>query len=58
VYCSQNNEYNDYVTAEFGVSPVDIMHFFDRGVLNYDLASLQKRAKVDQLQFTNAQVTA
>lgn len=49
VKCSQNEDYNEYVTQEFGVEPKMILDFFDRGVLNYDLASLQKSAKVAEL---------
>lgn len=49
VKCSQNEDYNNYVTQEFGVEPKMILDFFDRGVLNYDLASLQKSAKVAEL---------
>jgi len=49
IKCSQVKDYNDYVTQEFGVEPKMILDFFDRGVLNYDLASLQKSAKVAEL---------
>jgi hypothetical protein len=49
VRCSEVDDYADYVEQEFGVSPDTILEFFDRGVLNYDLASLQKSAKVAQL---------
>jgi hypothetical protein len=49
IKCSQNEDYNEYVTQEFGVEPKMILDFFDRGVLNYDLASLQKSAKVAEL---------
>ena len=48
--CNEVEDYRDYVTQEFGVSPELILEFFDRGVLNYDLASLQKTAKVAELQ--------
>lgn len=48
--CDQVDDYREYVTQEFGVSPSMILEFFDRGVLNYDLASLQKTAKVAELQ--------
>jgi hypothetical protein len=49
VRCGEVDDYADYVQQEFGVSPNTILEFFDRGVLNYDLASLQKSAKVAQL---------
>lgn len=47
--CTQNEDYCEYVTNEFGVTPDKILNLFERGVLNYDLASLQKSAKVLQL---------
>lgn len=43
--CDQSNDHREYVTQEFGVPPDKIIELFDRGVLNYDLASLQKTAK-------------
>jgi len=49
VKCIEVPDYATYVTDEFGVTPGTILEFFDRGVLNYDLASLQKSAKVAQL---------
>ncbi len=49
VKCSEVPDYNEYVTQEFGIEPKMILEFFDRGVLNYDLASLQKSAKVAEL---------
>ena len=49
VRCREVDDYADYVEQEFGVSPDTILEFFDRGVLNYDLASLQKSAKVARL---------
>jgi hypothetical protein len=49
VRCTEVNDYAEYVEQEFGVTPTTILEFFDRGVLNYDLASLQKSAKVAQL---------
>jgi hypothetical protein len=49
VRCREVDDYAEYVEQEFGVSPDTILEFFDRGVLNYDLASLQKSAKVAQL---------
>ena len=48
--CNEVEDYREYVTQEFGVSPELILEFFERGVLNYDLASLQKTAKVAELQ--------
>jgi hypothetical protein len=48
--CNEVEDYREYVTQEFGVNPKMILEFFDRGVLNYDLASLQKTAKVAELQ--------
>lgn len=51
VKCSQNEDYFDYVSSEFGAPPDKILDLFERGVLNYDLASLQKSARV--LQLTN-----
>ena len=50
VRCAEVEDYSQYVTEEFGVPPEVILDFFDRGVLNYDLASLQKDAKVIQIQ--------
>lgn len=49
--CNQIDDYRTYVTEEFGVAPDMILELFERNVLNYDLASLQKSAKV--LQLTN-----
>jgi hypothetical protein len=49
VRCTEVSDYAEYVEQEFSVSPSTILEFFDRGVLNYDLASLQKSAKVAQL---------
>lgn len=51
VRCDQKEDYRDYVRNEFGVPPDIILDLFDRGVLNYDLASLMKSAKV--LNLTN-----
>jgi hypothetical protein len=48
--CVEDDDYAEYVTQEFGVSPTKILELFERGVLNYDLASLQKTARVVQLQ--------
>jgi hypothetical protein len=49
IKCTEDDDFKEYVTQEFGVTPDSILNFFDRGVLNYDLASLQKSAKVAQL---------
>lgn len=43
--CDRSDDHREYVTEEFGVPPAKIIELFDRGVLNYDLASLQKAAK-------------
>lgn len=43
--CDSVDDYRSYVSQEFGVEPKMIIDLFDRGVLNYDLASLQKKAK-------------
>ena len=51
IVCESDDDYKKYVSDEFGASPSKILDFFERGVLNYDLASLQKNAKV--LQLTN-----
>jgi hypothetical protein len=48
--CDAVDDYREYVTAEFGVTPRNIIELFDRGVLNYDLASLQKTAKIMQIE--------
>jgi hypothetical protein len=47
--CDQVEDYRNYVTQEFGVPPKKILEFFDKGILNYDLASLQKTAKSAQI---------
>ena len=49
VKCNELDDHRVYVTEEFGVAPLDILDLFDRGVLNYDLASLQKTAKTLQI---------
>lgn len=49
IKCSEKQDYKDYVSQEFGVPPEIILNLFDRGVLNYDLASLLKSAKVSNL---------
>jgi len=48
--CNNSTDYKEYVTEEFGVEPKLIIDLFDRGVLNYDLASLQKSAKAIELK--------
>lgn len=53
VKCDRELEYRAYVTKEFGLNPMGILGLFDRGVLNYDLAVLQKTAKVSQLLNSN-----
>jgi len=50
VACDASVDHRDYVTTEFGVAPKMILELFERGVLNYDLASLQKTAKVLQIE--------
>ena len=50
IACDQLADHREYVTQEFGVDPKTILELFDRGVLNYDLASLQKTAKTLQIQ--------
>ena len=50
IACNNNDDYREYITQEFGVEPNKILELFDRGVLNYDLASLQKSAKALQIQ--------
>jgi hypothetical protein len=49
IKCSENTDYREYVTEEFGVTPTKILDLFDRGILNYDLATLQKTAKTLQI---------
>ena len=49
VRCNEVPDYCDYVTTEFGVTPNKIIDLFDRKILNYDLASLQKTAAVKKL---------
>ena len=50
IKCNEIDDYKEYVTEEFGATPEQILDFFDRGILNYDLASLQKSAKTFQLK--------
>lgn len=47
--CIHTSDYNEYVISEFKVSPKQILTLFERGILNYNLASLQKSAKMMQL---------
>jgi hypothetical protein len=49
IRCNEVPDYNEYVTTEFGVTPNKIIDLFDRKILNYDLASLQKTAAVKKL---------
>lgn len=49
IKCSNNHDYRSWVQDEFGVDATAILSLFDRGILNYNLASLQKSAKVLQL---------
>jgi hypothetical protein len=48
--CQQNDEYRQYVLDAFKVSPAKIADLFARGILNYDLAGLQRSAKVASLK--------
>jgi hypothetical protein len=50
VYASNDSGIREYVTQEFHVSPQKILEFFERGVLNYELASMQSIAKVQDLE--------
>ena len=49
-YAASNDDYNEYITTEFGLPPASIKALFDRGVINYDLASLQKSTKIKMLK--------
>lgn len=49
IICSQNSDYQSWIRDEFGVDADDILRLFDRGILNYNLASLQKSARIRQL---------
>jgi hypothetical protein len=46
----RDQERRQYVLDSFNVSPEKILELFDRGILNYDLTSLQKAATVQVLQ--------
>jgi hypothetical protein len=46
--CAENEDGIGFVTELFGVSPAKIIDLFDRGVLNYDMASLLKTAKIQK----------
>lgn len=48
--CNAVPDYNEYITTEFGLSPTHILSLFDRGILNYELSSLLKTAKILSLQ--------
>lgn len=48
--CQQNEEFRQYVLDAFNVSPTKIINLFDRGILNYDLAGLQRSAKIASLK--------
>lgn len=50
VACDASDDHREYVTTEFGVEPLKILELFERGVLNYDLASLQRTAKTMQIE--------
>lgn len=52
--CAESEDYTEYVTTEFGVSPAMIIDLFDRGVLNYDMASLLKTAKTQEIEQLSA----
>jgi hypothetical protein len=49
IICEANADHRGYVRDEFGISPINILALFDRGVLNYDLATLQKSVKLRYL---------
>jgi hypothetical protein len=42
--CCHEEDYNVYINQEFGVSAAAILGFFERGILNYDLATLHTKA--------------
>lgn len=48
--CESNTEHREYVISAFNVTPKTIQRLFDQGVLNYDLASLQRTAKMTSLR--------
>ena len=48
--CDEVDDYREYVTEQFGVSPAAIIGFFERGVLPIGLASLQRAAMAKQIQ--------
>jgi len=49
-YATNNEDYSKYITTEFGLPPASIKALFDRGIINYDLASLQKSVKIKMLK--------
>lgn len=54
IKCDQDVDYREYVISEFGLSPLKILDFFNRGILNYDLASLQKTAHLHYIKTQTA----
>lgn len=48
--CDKIDSYRSYVTKEFGGSPKDILGLFDKGVLKYDLVTLQKSLRMNQIK--------
>lgn len=48
--CNASDDYRQYVTEEFGVTPQMMIELFDRGVINYDLASLNKTGKALEIE--------
>jgi hypothetical protein len=48
--CEADAEHREYVVTAFNVTPKTIHRLFDQGVLNYDLASLQRTAKLASLR--------
>lgn len=48
--CEEDAEHREYVISAFNVTPKTIQRLFDQGVLNYDLASLQRSAKMASLR--------
>lgn len=48
--CEADVEHREYVVDAFNVTPKTIQRLFDEGVLNYDLTSLQRTAKLASLR--------
>lgn len=48
--CQQNGEFRQYVLDAFKVSPAKIIDLFERRILNYDMAGLQRSAKIASLK--------